>query len=222
MCCLTYNRTASGTKRSAEWDPAPDAVVTVTPGGLLCLRPAGTLCQDIIGQYGSKTTVIAATSAESSRPGMKPYHDAMNDRNIHYLDKARLDERLANSLMARRMMEHTIFKNLCPTEVDFSPSIVWTSLVQQGEEWLHATHHHDVTVDQSRHFVTLQRLQCVSSPDVFTQLFTEGMRHIPGDEFTFSVSLQHFSPWSLDSSTLSKTVAKSALAEALLRFEESL
>jgi hypothetical protein len=150
------------------------------------------------------------------------YREPMNDKIVYYLDRSKLEDRLANSIMARRLIEESIFKNLCPTEVDFDAICVWSILVQRGEEWLQTT---DPTTadrkkDNTRHYVTLQQLPCVKSVEVFKTLFTEGMKHLPGDEFRYSVSLQLFSPWPLDDPSINKHQAKAILAEALKRFEE--
>jgi hypothetical protein len=224
ICCLlTSNVVGGSNKRPADWDPAADAVLTITPGGLLCVKASGSLYSELTRQYIGKTSAGQATTS-SERPGMRTYLETMNDRVVHYLERGKLEERLTNSLMARRLMQDEIFKNYSPSEVDFDPSTVWKHLVLSGEEWLQSTQQFsgERQRDHSRHYVTLQQLPCVANNDVFTQLFTEGMLNIARDKCVFIPSLQSFSPWVLDDPDLSATSAKTALSQALLHFEEFL
>jgi hypothetical protein len=99
-------------------------------------------------------------------------------------------------------------------------------LIQRGNAWIRnmnsLTRGSNIILDHTRYFVPLHNLPCVINSTIFRKLFTHGSPRLPGEEYLFEISLQHFSDRNLSEEASGSAVVtrKNRFVEALSHFEQ--
>jgi hypothetical protein len=210
-------------KRPSDMECAETAVVVCMPKVLCAL---GDLREDILRSSISRPST---QTIDLTTTGMKRIHDVMNGKDIAYLDKNKLSERILESGMARRLMQPSVYEEFSTTAVDFKPILAFEKLEQQGNEWMNRHHRGRHTISSnhrlfgsehhSRHYVQLHTLKCVQDGQFYKSFFTVGSPLLPGSRYEFGISLQSFIDGNLKDSTISEKTMKKQYCIAVENLE---
>ena len=144
------------------------------------------------------------TKEATREANSKQYFDEFDGKNLNYLDKAKLEDRVYKSRIARRMVAESILKSFGPSTIDFDGATAWGHLVAKGRTWAsrdseEIKRHLDLDKDDTSHYFKLldPKLPCMSNGRIFELIFETGVTLSSLDNTRFPVSLQDFSTQAL-------------------------
>ena len=181
-----------------------------------CLK--GQLAQ----MYGQMTAIGTKEAAQEAQS--KLYYDSFDGKQISYLDKTKLVERVHKSRIARRMVATSVLESWGPSVIDFDGSSAWSHLITKGRSWIardteEVQRHLDLDKDDTSHYFKMldPTLPCMSSGRVFELIFDKGVELTGLDNTRFPISLQDFSAITLDH--LHDFTTKQSMIQACLNLE---
>ena len=168
---IDFLRFVNSSKRPSGYDPQQELSGTV-PLQIVILKE-GNVKKSLDKDYPFTPAPRPIRADSASRGVICP----ITGKNLTFVDRGKLEERMKRSLLVRRLTEEQIRKIVMDNDVDFDADAAWITLTDRGRQWLSDRDHTLAT----KRWQSIANRHCTADASVYRALTGEGWRRSPSN-----------------------------------------
>ena len=213
---IDFLRFVNSSKRPSGYDPQQELSGTV-PLQIVILKE-GNVKKSLDKDYPFTPAPRPIRADSASRGVICP----ITGKNLTFVDRGKLEERMKRSLLVRRLTEEQIRKIVMDNDVDFDADAAWITLTDRGRQWLSDRDHTLDVLESTKRWQSIANRHCTADASVYRALTGEGWRRSPSNPMgPTNLSLSVFGHHDLRMAT-SESHLKVMLCDCLLGLDSFL
>ena len=172
---IDFLRFVNSSKRPSGYDPQQELSGTV-PLQIVILKE-GNVKKSLDKDYPFTPAPRPIRADSASRGVICP----ITGKNLTFVDRGKLEERMKRSLLVRRLTEEQIRKIVMDNDVDFDADAAWITLTDRGRQWLSDRDHTLDVLESTKRWQSIANRHCTADASVYRALTGEGWRRSPSN-----------------------------------------
>ena len=172
---IDFLRFVNSSKRPSGYDPQQELSGTV-PMQIVILKE-GNVKKSLDKDYPFTPAPRPIRADSASRGVICP----ITGKNLTFVDRGKLEERMKRSLLVRRLTEEQLRKIVMDNDVDFDADAAWITLTDRGRQWLSDRDHTLDVLESTKRWQSIVNRHCTADASVYRALTGEGWRRSPSN-----------------------------------------